>query len=169
MKSLAIDYARHVLTGEIEKDPAARSNRRRLILMVSEMFPGNYGDNYAGAPDEPVIQRLWEDDIVFSALGIGNREPLRDHTRRTPVDANYRRNNPMHIANATGGDAIIAEDPSELDGVLARAAERYILWFDQPEGLAPGLDRAIKVDLSPEARKRYPDAVVKARQGYVTR
>jgi hypothetical protein len=163
MKSLAIDYAIHVLS-----EPAPAS-RRKLILMVTDLSQGQFNGNYAGSPDEPVIQRLWDAGIGLSAVGEGIRAPFRDQTRRTPVDAYYRRNNPMHIAHATGGDAMVSEDPQELDYTLTRARERYVLWFDQPSGLVPGQERAIKVDLSPEARKRFPDAVVKARQGYVTR
>jgi hypothetical protein len=162
-KSLAIDYAQHVL----QETP--QENRRKVIFMVSDLFPGAEGDNYAGTPDEPVIQRLWDAGIVLSAMGLGRREPLRDHTRRQPVDATYRRNNPMHIAQATGGDALVVEDPAGLDDVLAHAREHYVLWFDQPEGLAPGQERTITVELSPDARKRFPDATVRARQGYITR
>jgi hypothetical protein len=140
--------------------------------MINELSAKLNKDTYAGTPDEPVIQRLWQEGIVLTAVGGGDREPFRDPTRRQPEDASYRRNNPMHIAHATGGDAIVPKDPrdiKDLEGVLARTRQRYILSFDQPNGLSPGQERKISIDLSMEARKRYPDAVVQVRTGYVTR
>jgi hypothetical protein len=57
-------------------------------------------------------------------------------------------------------------DPRDL---LTLLRQRYTLWFNQPSDLTPGEPRTIKVELSGAARPRLPDAVLNAREGYVTR
>jgi hypothetical protein len=121
-------------------------------------------------PDDPIIHRLWEEDIIFTAIGQNyRREELKDPTRREPVDANFRLGNFFQIAQATGGDAILLLDPKDPPDLLTRARQRYRMFFDQPPNLPPGQERKITVELSPDAKKRFPNAVVQAREGYVTR
>jgi hypothetical protein len=131
--------------------------------------------------DEPVIRRLWAAEIVFSNVEIllpgGGFDPGFDGRRgfsngayaTEPVGPVYRIRNPNHIANETGGDAVRFLDPQNPLDFLTPIRQSYTLWFRQPEGLEPGQQRSIRVDLSPEMRERYPDAVVKARSGYITR
>jgi hypothetical protein len=51
---------------------------------------------------------------------------------------------------------------------LARLRQRYALFFNLPEGVAPGQERNIEVDLAPAARRRYPDAEVRYRRAYMS-
>ena len=49
-----------------------------------------------------------------------------------------------------------------------RASQRYALFFNLPDGVQPGQERNIEVDLTPAARQRYPDAEIRYRRVYMT-
>ena len=68
----------------------------------------------------------------------------------------FRRYNPIHIAQATGGDRIVAMDPRHPRDLLTPLRQRYTLWFNQPSERIPGESRTIQVDLSEAARRRFP-------------
>ncbi|HLG98002.1 MAG TPA: VWA domain-containing protein [Bryobacteraceae bacterium] len=70
------------------------------------------------------------------------------------------------IARDSGGDSMSVNDASALEETLMRLRQRYALFFNLPEGVVPGQERNIVVDLSPEARRRYPDAEVRYRRSY---
>ena len=57
-------------------------------------------------------------------------------------------------------------DASALDDTLERLRRRYTLFFSLPEGVQPGQERNIEVDLSPEARRRFSDAEVRYRRAF---
>jgi hypothetical protein len=59
-------------------------------------------------------------------------------------------------------------DASALQETLARIRQRYTLYFHLPEGVQPGQERNIQADLTPEARRRYPDAEVRYRRIYMS-
>jgi hypothetical protein len=61
-----------------------------------------------------------------------------------------------------------AEEASALETTLARLRQRYALHFYLPSGVAPGQEREIAVELSEQARRRYPDAQVRYRRVYMT-
>lgn len=149
--------------------------RRRLIVRVGTV-PGQ------GLPylDDTVIRRLWSESVIFSSIEIlgpgGGFNPGFYIPEIMPIGVGggpepdgplYRISNPFHIAAATGGDTVSFLDPKDPQDLLSRLRQRYILWFRQPEGLEPGQQRSISVELSPDARQLYPDAVVQARSGYV--
>jgi hypothetical protein len=79
----------------------------------------------------------------------------------------FQRYNPIRIAQATGGDRIVALDPKHPGDLLTPIRQRYTLWFNQPSGVPAGKSRTIKVELSESTRSRFPNAIVKAREGYV--
>jgi hypothetical protein len=51
---------------------------------------------------------------------------------------------------------------------LTRIRQRYTLYFNLPEGVQPGQERNIAVDLNQEARRRYRDAEVRYRRAYMS-
>ena len=59
------------------------------------------------------------------------------------------------------------EDASALETTLSRIRERYGLYFYLPDGVKPGDERAIQVELSEAARRRYPGAEVRYRRSYM--
>jgi hypothetical protein len=71
------------------------------------------------------------------------------------------------IARRSGGDSVAVEDASAFENTLARIRERYALYFYLPEGVKPGDERAIEVELSDDARRRYPGAEVRYRRSYL--
>jgi len=72
------------------------------------------------------------------------------------------------IARDSGGDSMSVNDASALEDTLARIRQRYTLYFNLPEGVQPGQERNIQVDLTPEARPRYSDAEVRYRRAYMS-
>jgi len=60
------------------------------------------------------------------------------------------------------------DDASALEETLARIRQRYALYFNLPDGVQPGQERNIEVDLAAAARRRFPDAEVRYRRVYMT-
>jgi VWFA-related protein len=167
-EAVAIEYGVRMLADVEKDDPNARANRRRLIILISTT--NGTGTRYA---DEPVIRRLWEQNIVFSAIDYGPPSPSTMGVERSGGGESqtilFRRYNPIRIAQATGGDRIVTLDPQHPRDLLTPIRQRYTLWFNQPPDAPPGELRGIRVELSDAARQRFPDAMLKAREGYVTR
>ena len=72
------------------------------------------------------------------------------------------------IARDSGGDSMSVNDASSLEDTLERLRRRYTLYFSLPEGVQPGQERNIEVDLAPEARRRFEDAEVRYRRSYMS-
>lgn len=72
------------------------------------------------------------------------------------------------IARASGGDSMSVDDASALEETLSRIRQRYALYFNLPDGVRPGQERNITLDLSSAARQRYRDAEVRYRRVYMT-
>jgi VWFA-related protein len=72
------------------------------------------------------------------------------------------------IARDSGGDSMSVNDASALDDTLERLRRRYTLYFSLPEGVQPGQERNIEVELAPDARRRFPDAQVLYRRAYTS-
>jgi len=72
------------------------------------------------------------------------------------------------IARDSGGDSMSVNDASALEETLSRIRQRYTLYFNLPEGVQPGQERNIAVDLTPEARRRYRDAEVRYRRAFMS-
>jgi VWFA-related protein len=68
------------------------------------------------------------------------------------------------IARDSGGDSMSVNDSEALEDTLARLRQRYTLYFSLPEGVQPGQERDIQVDLTPEIRRRFADAEVRYRR-----
>jgi len=72
------------------------------------------------------------------------------------------------IAQASGGDSTSINEASAFEDMLERIRQRYSLHFSLPEGVKPGEERQIEVQLAAAARRRYPDAEVRYRRVYLT-
>lgn len=146
---------------------------KRAILIITDNLPGpGRGDDpdvpFEPVPDAGIIRELLAADTVLNAIVIhrqhlGRRLPP---PRDRPEDPGYRQENVIHIAHATGGDALIsARMRDSFPQMLARIRNRYSVWYRPPKA-ETGTFRRITVSLTEEARKRYPNAVVRAREGY---
>jgi VWFA-related protein len=71
------------------------------------------------------------------------------------------------IAKQSGGDSMKVDDASAFENTLARIRERYALYFYLPEGVQPGDERSVEVELTDAARQRYPGAEVHYRRSYL--
>ena len=54
-----------------------------------------------------------------------------------------------------------------FESTLARIRERYALYFYLPEGMQPGDERSLELELTDAARQRYPGAQVRYRRFYL--
>ena len=72
------------------------------------------------------------------------------------------------IARDSGGDSMSVNDASALQDTLERLRQRYTLYFSLPEGVQPGQERNIEVDLALEARLRFSDAEVLYRRTHMS-
>jgi VWFA-related protein len=133
---------------------------RRAILIVTD----NEGSQYQ-VKDQDVIRAMDAADAVLYALVV--REGGRP-------EAPGRYSNPdiasgtdvFKLAQRTGGEVIDAGNISEtFKNIIERIRSRYSLQYPAPAGEA-GSFRHIRVELAPAARRKYPDAVIKARTGY---
>lgn len=130
-------------------------NRRRAIIIITDD---------QGVPTRPVIvhdavRDLWKADAVV--LGVVTRSGATGFSIGPP----YR--GARYAADQTGGEVLNTGDPVEdLREMIRRLRLRYTLYYALPPAKR-GDERKIRVQLTPEAAKRYPRAIVRARTGYV--
>lgn len=133
---------------------------RRAILILTD----NLGLNYK-SPDDPVIQALYGADAVLSAMVVGKAQRPEPPTPGHYVNPDFTPPDVFKISDMTGGEAVKAERSAEVfPSMLEKIRTRYGIQYHTPEG-AQGF-RNVRVELSPSARLRYPDAIVRARKGY---
>ncbi len=163
---LTIEYAVRMF-GDLGPAP----DRRRLIVRL--------GSSFGGAPfaDEAVIERLRAENIIFSYIetfyrgggfnpGFGTSDnPFIGPGVMgiEPTGPLYRRENPLHIAYETGGDARTYLDPKTPEDLITHFRPSYVLWFRPQADLGQRTRRSLSVELSPDIRHRFPDAVIRER------
>jgi hypothetical protein len=119
------------------------SHRKRAILIVTDK-PGSREAN-----EPAVVHDLWNVDAVLSELIIGGKDG----------GANG-------IVDKTGGTIIIAGNPGEaFRDSIHYLRSGYTMYYALPEASA-GSERMLRVDLTPEAAKRFPGVRVRSRSGY---
>ena len=136
---------------------AKEEKGRRAILVITD----NEGLNYQ-SPDEAVIRALHAGDVVLNAIVVGGSRPRE---RKAPVNSDFSYPNVFRIAEETGGEAIASGKAETFGEIIERLRTRYTLQYKAPVAAA-GEFRKVAVELAAEARKRYPRAVVRARNGY---
>jgi hypothetical protein len=166
-----------------------RRNARRAIVIVTD-------DQTERDRDEAAVSRaLTSADAVLSALlapdamrsglpgGRGGPWPggpsvggplggiiLGRRGRRMPGPMSGPRTQSAgtaEIARRSGGDSLEVDDASALETTLARLRQRYALYSYLPEGVKPGQELNIEVELADAARRRYPNADVRFRRVYL--
>jgi VWFA-related protein len=70
------------------------------------------------------------------------------------------------IALRSGGDSMPVDETYALQDTLTRIRQRYALHFYLPEGVKPGEERYVNLELAEATRSRYPGAEVRYRQSY---
>ncbi len=126
----------------------ARPGARRAIVMMTD----NQG--YQGVDDQEVRRELWASNVVFNVLLF-------------PAKSSHGKADVRAFAKATGGEALALRGQSEgLEELFRRLRQRYFLLYAAPES-KPGESHQIRVELSVDAKRRFPNAKVNARSGYV--
>lgn len=127
-----------------------KTQRKRAVLVITDKA-GSKG------PDESAIVRdLWNSDAVFSELVLsGAHETKLMESGSNP------------IVDRTGGATIVAGTPGDaFRDSVHYVRSGYTLYYQQPDA-APGSERKVQVELTPEAAKRLPGVRVRARSGYI--
>ena len=111
---------------------------------------------------------------MFAADTVLNAIVVRKGPRPLAVRATGY-NNPAsaapdvyNISRQTGGAAV--DGIGKINDVFQRLVEsiraRYFLQYSAPPAEMAGKFRHIRVELSPAARRRHPDVLIHAREGY---
>jgi VWFA-related protein len=140
-----------------------RTARRRAVLVITD----NMGQRTRR--ESTVVTELWEADALLTGLIV----------RSELVQTLHRINTSTHpymlgleagvkgIAGKTGGDFIHAGDAGQaFQESMRRIRQRYSLYYAMPDA-KPGVHRAIRVELTGDAARRYPKSKVRTRTGYV--
>jgi VWFA-related protein len=137
---------------------------RRAVLILTD----NQSLNYQ-VPDEDVIKALWGADAVLNAIVVGKLRHPEAPRHDRPLNPDFTPSDVWKLADETGGEAIEAgKIGDQFRQMIERIRARYSLHYTPPEAPAGAL-RRIRVELSPEARNRYPGARIKSRRGYYVR
>jgi len=128
-------------------------NRRRAVLVIT--------DNQGSSPENRALHDFWEANAVLSGLII------KAGVRVFFGPQMFGGFGITGIAGKTGGDTVNANDAGAgFREMIQRLRLRYSLHYAMPQA-KPGEERKVRVELSPKAARRYPEAKVLARSGYV--
>lgn len=155
----AINAALVDIAAQMKKDRMEQPQpSRRSILILTDNGSLNYQ-----VSDEMVLRALYDADTVLNAMvvGEGNRR------RRVSMNPDFTPADVFRLAEESGGEAVKADRADRMfPEMIARMRIRYSLAYDAPASSTPGEFRAIRVDLTPDAKRRYPNAQIRARRGY---
>lgn len=126
------------------------THRKRAILIVTDKPESR------NSADMEIVRELWKSDAVLSELVLGNTA----QTKLLKVGENA-------IVDRTGGAAISAGNPGDaFRDSIHYIRSGYTMYYPLPQA-APGSERKLQVELTPEAAKRYPNVRLRARSGYI--
>jgi VWFA-related protein len=159
INSAVIDAARYLKSARSETNSPSEP-RRQAILIITD----NTGLSFLGS-SKRAVQLLFESDATLNAIVVGSHPHPEKLQNAKMVD--FALDDVFVLADETGGEAETASNnPQErLRGMIANIRNRYSLAYRAPAAKS-GTLRHIKVDLSAEARKKYPAAKLRARSGY---
>lgn len=113
-----------------------------------------------------VLNALQRGDIVLNAILFGDVKPERGRNIYTDPQA-ATLPDVAQYARSTGGVVISdAKADQALGEMMSKIVTRYSFQFAAPES-GPGAYRKIRVELTPDARLRFPDTTIRAREGYI--
>lgn len=138
---------------------------RRAILMVTDNMSLNYQ-----SPDGKTIEALLGADTVLNAIVVGKGERPKPVRPGVYVNPDFTPSDVFHIADETGGEAVRASHAGVFfRDMMESIRTRYSIQYSAPESAVSGGFRRIRVELTPDARRRHPDAWLRARSGYVVK
>ncbi len=139
-----------------------RTNRRRAVLIITD----NIGQRTRR--EQSVVRDFWEADALLSGLIVSSASARAMRTLGAIIGPQtlLLQAGMEGIAARTGGDTVHADNANAFREAMRRIRTRYSLFYPLPPG-KPKEKRKIRVELSPDAAKRFPGARIKARSGYV--
>ena len=154
-----IDAARYLKSARSENG-SPKDARRQAVLIITD----NNGLSFFGS-SKRAVQFLFEADATLNAIVVGRHPHPQKFKDMKGLD--FELDDVFMLADETGGEAETAStNPQErLRGMIADIRNRYSLAYRAPAA-KPGTLRHIRVDLSADARKKYPSARLRARSGY---
>ncbi len=148
-----IDSARYM-------DKNADTEAQRAILILTDNLCLNYQVN-----DQAAVGALLAANSVLNAIVVGRG--IRPGPPRPGANPDFTPADVYKVAEDTGGITIKAADAGRaFDEMIARIRDRYMVGYNLPMGAKPEEFRHIAVQLTPEARRRHPAAIIRARPGY---
>lgn len=141
------------------------NDARRAIVILTDNESVEYRQ-----PQALVIGDLYRADATLNAIvvGRGERPPKKD-PNRAPPNPDFDYPNVYELAEQTGGEAIKADRVEQVfPELMERIRARYSLQYPAPEA-KPGTFRQVSLQLTPEARLRFPRAIIRSRGGYYVR
>jgi Ca-activated chloride channel family protein len=136
-------------------------NRRRAVLIVTDNLSLNYK-----VTDADVVRALYDADTVLNAILIGRQkrpDPVKPGQYTNP---DFTPSDVFRLAEETGGEAMESRQVAKsFEQMIERIRARYTMQYPAPP-TSPGALHRIGVRLTPEAARRYPQAVIRARTGY---
>ena len=134
---------------------------RRTILIVTDNLGLNYQLN-----NEEVLRKLHGSSTVLNAIVVG-RGKRPDVVAARYSNTDFTPSDVFQLSEQTGGEAFT---PDKVDAALAdifeRIRSRYALEYSAPANAKPGEFHRLRVFLSPEAERRFPNVKLRTRAGY---
>lgn len=132
---------------QFRTEPA--THRKRAVVAITDKAESDR----AGAA--AAVRELWDANAVFSELIVGKG----GQTRLLEAGASS-------IVDRTGGAAIAAGVPGEaFQESVHYVRSGYSMYYSLPDA-APGSERSVRVELSADAARRFPNVRIRARSGY---
>jgi VWFA-related protein len=154
----AINSAVQAASAYVGQRVANQPGRRSIVILTD-----NEGLNYQ-LTNEATLQSLFAADTVLNAIVTSNAKAPKEVKGYTNPD--FTPSDVFLLAKQSGGEVLKAKRAGDtFRQMLERIRVRYSLHYRAPEGVSGQL-RRIRVELSPQARRRHPRAEVRARSGY---
>jgi len=142
---------------------AATTPERRAILILTD----NQGLNYL-CPDTKVIAALLTRGIVLNAIVMANTSQPKRRESLAGLNPDFTPPDVFGLASETGGEALRSDRAGKsFPEILERIRTRYLIYYTPPPA-PPGMFRHVRVELSPQAARRYGRAEIRVRSGYYT-
>ena len=154
INSAVVDAARYM---QEHADPTGR----HAILILTDNLSTSYQ-----LTDGQVIRELNKADTVFNAIVTGRAIRPKPPTPGMFPNPDFTPANVFHLAEETGGEWVkVGHADETFNEMIERIRSRYMLVYHAPTATS-GSFRHISVSLSEAAKKKYPEAELRARSGY---
>ena len=154
INSAVVDAARYM---QEHADPTGR----HAILILTDNLSMSYQ-----LTDGQVIRELNKADTVFNAIVTGRAIRPKPPGPGMFPNPDMTPANVFHLAEETGGEWVkVGRADETFNEMIERIRSRYMLIYHAPAS-TPGSFRHVTVSLSEAAKKKYPEAELRARSGY---